>query len=110
MRRLLLLGFWNLLCRGCAILLLARGGRLDLLLRRVLVRGFRRFVTHSSNPKVQNNWCQFCKQRASHTLRTLHDGFVSSRFAGASGIISIRKKVKSRSRAGPWKMPLSLSK
>jgi hypothetical protein len=64
-RPLLLLGFWNLLCRGCAILLLARGGRLDLLLRRVLVRGFRRFVTHSSNPKVHDNWCQFCKQRAS---------------------------------------------
>ena len=58
MRPLLLLGFWNLLCRGCAVLLLAGGGRLDLLLSGVLMRGSRRFVTPGSNPKVQNNWCQ----------------------------------------------------
>jgi hypothetical protein len=68
MRLLLPFGFWNLLRRGCAVLLLAGGRRLDLLLRGVLVRGFRRFVTHGSDPKVQDNRCQFCWQRANKNV------------------------------------------
>ena len=51
----LLLRLRNLLCAGGDVLLLVCGFSLFLFLRRVLVRGFRRFVTHDPKGKVHDN-------------------------------------------------------
>jgi hypothetical protein len=51
--RLLLLTLRNLLCGGGAVLLLVRGGSLCLFLRRVLMCGLRRFITHGPKTKAQ---------------------------------------------------------
>ena len=56
--RLLFLSLRNLLGAGGVVLLLLSGLRLYLFLRRVLVRGFRRFVPHDSKGKVHDNWRQ----------------------------------------------------
>ena len=53
--RLLFLSLRNLPGAGGVVLLLLRGLRLYLFLRRVLVRGFRRFVPHDSKGKVHDN-------------------------------------------------------
>jgi hypothetical protein len=51
----LLLGLRNLLGAGGVVLLLLCAVRLYLFLRRVLVSGFRRFVTHYPKGKVHDN-------------------------------------------------------
>ena len=51
----LLLSLRNLLGAGGVVLLLLCGVRLYLFLCRVLVRGFRRFVTHHPKGKVHDN-------------------------------------------------------
>ena len=56
--RLLFLSLRNLLGAGGVVLLLLNGLRLYLFLRRVLVRGFWRFVPHDSKGKVHDNWRQ----------------------------------------------------
>jgi hypothetical protein len=53
--RRLLLSLRNLLGAGSIFFLLACGGRLCLFLRRLLARGFRRFVAHEPNAKVHDN-------------------------------------------------------
>src|SRR5271157_1840734 len=50
----LLLRLRNLLCASGDVLLLVCGFSLFLFLRRVLVRGFRRFVTHDPKSKVHH--------------------------------------------------------
>src|SRR5580692_1835193 len=61
----LLLGLRNLLCAGGDVLLLVCGFRLFLFLRRVLVRGFRRFVTHDPKIKVLHKRRQPARRNAS---------------------------------------------
>src|SRR5580692_4713270 len=61
----LLLRLRNLLCAGGDILLLVCGFRLFLFLRRVLVRGFRRFVTHDPKIKVLHKRRQPARRNAS---------------------------------------------
>jgi hypothetical protein len=50
----LLLSLRYLLCGGRVVLLLVRGGGLCLFLRRLLVRGLRRFVTHDPITKAHD--------------------------------------------------------
>jgi hypothetical protein len=52
--RFLLLSLRCLLCGGRVVLLLVRGGGLRLFLRRLLVRGLRRFVTHDPITKAHD--------------------------------------------------------
>jgi len=61
----LLLRLRNLFCAGGDILLLVCGFSLFLFLRRVLVRGFRRFVTHDPKIKVLHKRRQPARQNAS---------------------------------------------
>ena len=60
-----LLRLRNLLCAGSDVLLLVCGFSLFLFLRRVLVRGFRRFVTHDPKIKVHHKRRQPARRNAS---------------------------------------------
>jgi hypothetical protein len=80
----LLLGLRNLLCARGVILLFC-GASLCLFLRRLLVRGFRRFVTHEPKNRIHDKRSQY-GQASFGRIPTAFATFSADRLGGKRGV------------------------